>query len=558
MSNSLERFVLGLLFVTIGAAAAAACGGGSSGGGGDTSDAGGTVVQEPGPRITGVAVDGSAGAKVRQGYGATPTNTAVTVRVTGDFLDGATGASVGTIAGTITASTRTSATFTILVPHGAPLGVQPVNLSTPRGLQSFAQGVTITPITSAPTGIDEAAGASERTGTDESPFRSLTKALSVAAAQDTILLEDGSYNQDNGEVFPLKDPQSQDIPTNIRAGITIKGQSSAAQLVGPVAATECTGSTPWFVGLALAGDATIDTLGIQKFCTGIYATAGNVTVRDVDVHDNSYEGMNVSGTSSVMLDTATIQSNYRGGVSAYGTSTISLDNVSIQSNGPNGGPGLSLGEKAVATLTNGHVSANYEGIYLYGTGALTVTGTDIYNNKTGGIDSSSSNAPVTITGGAKIHDQPTGVSFDGALVGTAQLSISGATFNDSNIDISVNDACAVKVRGTTFGGATAAAATLIRVADGDGAPIKLDFGTDAATDRGENYFYVAAGGYGFHDYRQSSTVYINVYGNHWPKSPAPTAACTDINPAGAPYSWFFEHIGTCNSRPYTGNVLVGL
>jgi len=377
--SSFTRYrALGAFSLATSAAVAAACGSDSSSGGGNP-DGGSQIAPEPAPSITNVAVDGSAGAQVRQGYGGVPTYAKATIHITGKFLEGAINASVGSIAGEITDSSSTTVTFTVIVPHGAPLGLQPVVVSTPRGSQSFASGVTITPITSSPAGTDGipdagtdagSAGTSDAAagtpvGTDESPFRSLAKALSIASAGDTVFLRTGPYSQGtSGDAF-ASDPQH----PNVAQGLTIKGESGTT-LVGGGAAN---------YGLVLAGDARIETLDISSFHDGVVApSSGNVTLSYVTSHDNIYEGLTFGGTSNVTLESVVVSGNH--------------------------GDGVSIVEGASVAFTSGHIyNSAGVGIKSTGSGTIAMTGTEVNNNSQDGIEFTGGPSNVSITS-ANIHD----------------------------------------------------------------------------------------------------------------------------------------------------------
>lgn len=72
--------------------------------------------------------------------------------------------------------------------------------------------------------VSAAAGASdENTGTEDSPFRTLAKAISVCGHGDTITLAAGSYTQGSGEVFPY------DLTD--KYNVTIKGAGRDATVI---------------------------------------------------------------------------------------------------------------------------------------------------------------------------------------------------------------------------------------------------------------------------------------------------------------------------------------
>ena len=149
-----------------------------------------TTTQPGVPTISSVHVAGQAGSQVRQGIGP------VTLDVVGLDLDGATSATVGALAGTIT-STSTAATIVVDVPLAQLTVELPLVITTPHGSATLDGALEVVE-----PHVDPALGDDAGPGTTEAPFRTLTYALAHAARPATINLADGTYSSASGEVWP--------------------------------------------------------------------------------------------------------------------------------------------------------------------------------------------------------------------------------------------------------------------------------------------------------------------------------------------------------------------
>ncbi|WP_394827325.1 right-handed parallel beta-helix repeat-containing protein [Pendulispora albinea] len=465
------------------------------------------------PRLTAVTVDGSAAGKVRQGYGK------VVVRLKGTLLDSITAVTVGKLPGTILDRTPTDASFAVDVPHGAPLGLQVVQLTTASGSRSYPQGVTITPITAGLTGTDTPVDGGVPAGTDESPVRSMAKAVSMAAGGDTVFLRAGTYDRANGDNFVT--PASGGtilVDPNIPAGITLKGEGPSTKLVGP-GKIGCSTGADARIGLVLAENTRLESLSIEQFCVGVVIRVGNAALHGVTVHNHGSIGAVIVNGTSATLDSIDLHSNVSSGVET-------------------GGP---------AAFVNGRIWGNGgHGIRSSGSGSISMTGTELDHNGASGLTAKDGLSPtptVVTVRGARIHDNRLGgISID-EMRGSAKLIVENTQFDNNKHSLEATGGWEIQIRRSTF--RTSEAHLWLY-----GASL-LDFGTSA--NRGENIFHIA--GEGFYDMRaaSSASVPISVYGNEWYGPPRPPDGCSATSPSSAPRSWYISNPGTC---PATGNVLV--
>jgi hypothetical protein len=162
--------------------------------------------------IHSTAVEGLDSSQVRQGAGT------VALELAGENLEGIAYAFLGDLEGTVREDGPTRAILELTIPHGVPLGAQPLHLARDLGEAELAAALLITPITAGPDG-DDAGGR----GTEDDAYRTLKRAVEQSAAGDTIALLAGTYGDEDGETWPIE-----------LSGVTLTG-------VGP---SHCTGSAP--------------------------------------------------------------------------------------------------------------------------------------------------------------------------------------------------------------------------------------------------------------------------------------------------------------------------
>ena len=495
-----------------------------------------------GPQVTSVSVDGSPGKQARQGIGTT------TIHLGGTKLDGATSVTLGAgpsaLIGTISADTASALTVIFTVPHGAPLGAQALTIVTPLGSQTVPAALTITEITSAPSGSDLPDGGVAAVGTTESPFRSLTKSESVAQAGDTILLKNGTYSSAaSGETFGILTASGFGAYAGLvtlPAGVTVKGESTAGTLV--VGPNKAAGSGVAFI---ITGAGTkIQTLTITKFDAAVLATGGSVELTKLHVHDNGTDGIYVRGTATATLDSVESDNNGAGGASLWDTASITFTGGRVHDNGNFGM--LAYGSGSV-TVTNTEFDANggngsggppqRGGINYYGalgaTSAVTVTGAKFHDNNELGlrIGNALAGATVTVTNTTFARNPTLGLGVAGAL----RLTVRGSTFTDN-----------------TFGGTPCTNGDGVYIGDG---PLALDLG--AGVPAMPNTFSVTTRGTAgtcrsIGDHRAASSsaaIPIIITGDTFsPVMPPAGCSSTSLNDP----TWYIANPGSC---PATGNVI---
>lgn len=319
------------------------------------------------PLVLSVAVTGYGDStQLRQGAGA------VEVVLTGERLADLTAARVlGAFDLQVVEATASSARLSGFVPHGLEVGLRALVVTAPGGEHAVADALEITKIVAAKTpGLNPSD--TTGTGTPNLPFLTLSKALSVAAAGDTVLLGAGTYaageDWPSGGVTPV---------ANVPAGVTIEGMSTdrgAVLLDGQGAANTD--------GLAFAGSVTVRNLSIRGFRYAMYAMTGSaaarqgaIVIQNVAAFDN-LAGLWVLYSDSLQVDESAFRNNSVGSASGWGLLVQGVRNVDIQDTEVIGNyVGLRLttvaGAASTASLTGLSVTTNAShGVRVTSVGAI--------------------------------------------------------------------------------------------------------------------------------------------------------------------------------------------
>lgn len=283
----------------------------------------------PSPTIDLVRLEGFGGGKqVRQGQGnvvlvVEGRNLSSVTAATLERKEGAVGVSAlaVTLPVSILSKTNTALRLQATVAHGAPIGDYDIGIV--NGAVTKADAVmTVTAIRVAPTGND----ATGR-GTSESPFRSLTKAVSVATSADQILLRQGDYNIANGEIFPI----------NV-AGMNIQGQGKQNTVLSGVG-----GNSDCLQVVGVGADTRIANLQVHA-CEeeGIQLEDGTTVLDRVALQENKANGLRLTGTAQVTILESDFYLNTTNGISAQNSAQIVFEGNPQSTTVNNGQSGIQL------------------------------------------------------------------------------------------------------------------------------------------------------------------------------------------------------------------------
>ena len=378
-----------------------------------------------------VQVQGIGGSlQVRQGQGL------VTLEVTGELLSDIALAKLGSLVGTVMTNNDLTATIDFDIPHATDLGWQPLTLNASSGVVTMSDTVEVTGITSGPIG-DDGTGL----GTRDDPFRSLTHALSIAQAGDTVQLLDGTYNVAGGEVWP------QMIP----ADVTVRGESRA----GTILDGELAGAN----GVALNLNATLTDLSLTGFMTATGGSQPGAVIHNVRGFLNTNYGLVIGGAADYQVSDSRFDQNQTG-VRVWVNAGLTMSGSSIDNNA---GAGIDVANNAHLSDSGSSFADNLVGLYVrqnasaeligsqvtgsawYGlwsrdSAAVTITDSAFEQNLYGVLTHNSSE--LTMVGGSASHNIRDGFFF----AHTSSVDLDGVEIHDNDDD---------KMGGTCFSGIAA-------------------------------------------------------------------------------------------------------
>ena len=350
--------------------------------------------------------------QVRQGAGE------ISLELSGENLSEISSPVIDDLDVTLEETSQTLARFTVSIPHGAELGQRDLRFTVQDELLEVENVLEISYIHAAPQGSDDSGK-----GTPDSPFRTLTKALSLAQGGDTISLASGEYSTASGESWTLWSHgnalpglvPNDGLTLNVAAGVSIMGEGATTVLRGE---------------------------GIGAYTVG-FAPANNVSVADLLMEDFEYAVLNKH-------------------------EDLSLHNVRIN----NSAAGLWTYEESTVNVTGDSVfSGSFVGAAALNEATLTLLGTTLNFGLFGGLFSGES---VVLLDTVNASQNATGIG----VLGSADLRLKKVEANENTIGMDVSGGI-IRVRGSSFSHNKDFG---IRVTQD---MLKLDLGT--ASDAGNNH-----------------------------------------------------------------------
>lgn len=227
-------------------------------------------------------------------------------------------------------NTDTRIVFVTGADVAADLGERDLTVRTADGEITWGGALEVVPLTASPNGAD----AGSR-GTPDDPFRTLTHAVSVAAPDQLVSLEPGTYDGAAGEVFPI-----------VLDDVVVEG-------AGPLDTTIEGDRTT--AGLSLQGTTRVVGIGVTAFVRGIRTSSGAHDLERIHVFDNDQDGFN-----SVFIN-STLES-------------VRIADAEFRDNGDNGFEAVSGDKPAVFSFHDTLFSGNVDrGLYAIQQSELTMT-----------------------------------------------------------------------------------------------------------------------------------------------------------------------------------------
>lgn len=223
-----------------------------------------------------------------------------------------------------------------------------------------AQQVAQTPQTvNAPTHIlyvSPTTGNDSSNGSQQSPLRTITQALSLAKPNTAILLAAGTYSTQTGEQFPLiippnvtlqGNPNTQGKEVVIYGGGFFTSRTFAKQNIGILGAN----------GARISG-VTITNPNPRGY--GLWIESTSMIVSNNTFTESTHDGISVVGSSAPLIQENSFTKNGANGITVYGSSRPEIRNNDFQDTGF----GINIAQNAAPFITENRITYNKDGIVI--------------------------------------------------------------------------------------------------------------------------------------------------------------------------------------------------
>lgn len=248
---------------------------------------------------------------------------------------------------------------------------------TPNSLERISQGEkTISQVNVLfvnPSAGDDTAGS----GSERAPFRTITRALQVAAPNTTINLVRGTYSTQTGEVFPLI----------LNSGITITGDSASKGRDIVIQGGDDYLSRSYgkqnvaIVGLNQASLMGVTVTNPNRRGYGMWIESSNAVVTDNTFAGNTQDGISITGDAAPTISKNYFYRNGANGLTVSGNARPSVkENVFQQT-----GFGINIAQNAQPIVANNQIQYNRAGIIVQANARPKLRSNSIQANREDGL-----------------------------------------------------------------------------------------------------------------------------------------------------------------------------
>lgn len=193
-------------------------------------------------------------------------------------------------------------------------------------------------------------------GSDRAPFKTITRALSVAQPNTTILLAPGTYSTQTGETFPLVlkrnvtvqgNPNSRGQNVLIEGGGQFISPTSAGQNIAILAAD----------GANLTG-VTVTNPNYRGY--GLWIESSSPRIANNTFTGNTHDGISVVGNSEPLIQGNYFFKNGANGITIFGNSQGEVRENIFE----NTGFGINISQHATPLLIGNRITFNKDGIVV--------------------------------------------------------------------------------------------------------------------------------------------------------------------------------------------------
>lgn len=195
-------------------------------------------------------------------------------------------------------------------------------------------------------------------GSEQAPFRTLTRALEAAQSNTVIQLAPGTYSTDTGEVFPIALKSGITIQGNaddLGHGIVVRGGGSySSQTAGSQNITLIGASQATLIGISVTNP--------NSRGHGLWIETGNPTIRDSTFIGNTNAGLVTTGSSAPIVQNNLFVLNRTNGMMITGHAQPQVQDNIFQRTGA----GVTISENAAPQIISNRISQNRDGIVVQG------------------------------------------------------------------------------------------------------------------------------------------------------------------------------------------------
>jgi parallel beta-helix repeat protein len=225
--------------------------------------------------------------------------------------------------------------------------------------------------------VNPLTGKDTGTGTSQSPFKTLTRAIAAASSGTTIQLTPGTYNAAGGEVFPLVIP----------AGVTLLGHEPSKGK-GIVIVGSGKYNSPTFAqqNIALRLESKSQLRGVTvtnpvEKGTAVWVESTTPIIVNNTFTGSGREGIFVTGTGKPLILDNTFTQNASSGIFLVRNAKGEVRRNVCQKTGY----GIAISDSAAPLVTDNNLVANYSGIFLSRTAKPVLRRNLIEKNTNGGL-----------------------------------------------------------------------------------------------------------------------------------------------------------------------------
>jgi parallel beta-helix repeat protein len=206
--------------------------------------------------------------------------------------------------------------------------------------------------------VNPQTGSNTNNDSDNSPFKTLTHALSVASTNSIIKLAPGNYTSNSGEVFPIQ----------LKSGVTVQGEPSdrgqnvIIQGSGLFLSKTSARQQITILGTDRAGllGVTVSNLNPQGY--GLWIESSSPVVSDSTFTSNGHDGVSIVGNSAPILKNNYFYNNGANGITIFGTSRPEIRDSIFEKTGF----GINIAQNSAPRITGNRITGNKDGIVVQG------------------------------------------------------------------------------------------------------------------------------------------------------------------------------------------------